>query len=428
MKIVICGMGYVGITVSACLLKQGHHVVGVDIDPAKVDLLARGVSPINEPEIDGLLQSGLQAGLLTSDTNLKPHLVDASMVFVCVGTPTAEDGSLDNRYLRQAAADIGQGVTQRPADAESLICVIRSTAPPTTIRSLIVPTMEAASGESPGSGRYDVVFNPEFLRESTAVYDYFNPPKIVIGEREQGVSDRMRGIYDGIDAPLFEVSWEVAEMVKFTDNAFHALKVSFSNEIGRLAQTLGVDPAQTMDIFVSDTKLNISPYYMKPGGAFGGSCLPKDVRAINALGHGASVDMPIMANIMNSNQSHKDYLAQRVMTRTPKGGRILQLGLSFKTNTDDLRESPLLDLANTLIGEGYVVDIYDPDLSSADGQQPTLQHMALQENNPQVSQAMIDKLPDMAPYDVVVFGKAIIDMRELKPLGDKVINIHRLEG
>ncbi|CAN0583164.1 unnamed protein product, partial [Laminaria digitata] len=208
------------------------------------------------------------------------------------------------------------------------------------------------------------VLNPEFLRESTAIQDYYAPSRVVVGEREPGITKRMLGVYDHIDAPFFELPYRTAEMVKLSDNGFHALKVVFANEIGRLALELDVDPEPLIDVFLSDTKLNISPYYLRPGGAFGGSCLPKDVRAISALAGIRGVELPVMSNVITSNEAHKRYLADRVMTRLQPGASVLLIGLTFKAETDDLRESPLIDLAEALVGKGYDLKIYDPDLKN----------------------------------------------------------------
>ncbi len=354
------GLGYVGTTTAACLLNDGHHVYGIDINPAKAEAIAAGRSPVIEPEVEELLENGRAAGRLFSGSSLEPWLDRLDLVLVCVGTPSRADGKLELVHLLEVTRQLGRQLEKRRAQAP-LLLVFRSTMAPGTMERLVLPTLAAAAGESPGR-LYEVAFNPEFLRESTAVRDYYNPPKIVVGEREPGVSRRLLGIYDGLDAPFFEVGFAAAEMVKFVDNCFHALKVAFANEIGRIAIARDVDPQLVADMFLADTKLNVSPAYLRPGGPFGGSCLPKDLGAMLALAREAGVQAPVLGGVRESNAVHAAWLAQRVRGRLAPPGPVLLMGLSFKSGTDDLRNSPLLELAEALLDAGYDLRVFDPDL------------------------------------------------------------------
>ena len=402
MKIVVFGLGYVGATAAACLLKDGHSVVGVDVSPDKAAQIEAGQSPVSEPGLEELLSAGRADGRLSADTDVGRHLDDADIAMVCVGTPSQAGGGLDLTQVCAVSEEIGAALKTRDAGRDPLIVAYRSTMFPGATEDIVLPRLAAGAGEDPGT-RYEAVLNPEFLRESTAVADYFAPSRIVIGEREPGISKRMMGVYDSIDAPYFELPYRTAEMVKLSDNSFHALKVTFANEIGRLALELGVDPAPLADVFLADTKLNISPYYLRPGGAFGGSCLPKDVRGLTSLAGGKGVDLPVMSNVIGSNEAHKKYLADRVMADLAPGASVLLIGLTFKSDTDDLRESPLIDLAETLMGKGYELKIYDPDLKDRELVGANLKFV--NERLPHLSRLLIEDVSDAGPVSVVVIGK-----------------------
>lgn len=421
MNIVVCGLGYVGATTTACLLKDGHRVVGIDPDPRKLGDVAAGRSPVSEPGVTELLTQGLAEDRLAVSASVGESLKDAHLVFVCVGTPSTQSGGLDLSQILAVTLELGEAVAALPERADQLVIVIRSTVPPGTLEETIIPALTEAAGAPPG-GRYEIAFNPEFLRESSAIEDYYAPAKIVIGEREPGITDRLRRIYDSIDAPLFELPFAAAEMIKLTDNAFHALKVAFGNEVGRLALDLGVDPQPVMDAFLADRKLNISPSYLRPGGAFGGSCLPKDVRAINALAGARGVDVPVLGAALTSNAAHKSFLAQRVMARLAPGDTVLLLGLSFKSATDDMRESPLVDLAETLIGKGYDLKIYDPDLKGRTIIGANLRY--IEERLPHLSRLLVEDVADVPQPALVVLGKPMADVEaaldETLPLIDLV--------
>ncbi len=357
----ILGLGYVGTTTAACLARDGHRVVGVDIDPEKVAAVARGRSPVVEPGVEELLAAAARAGRLEATTDIGPELDRLDMAMVCVGTPSRMDGKLDLSHLLEVTRQLGRGLRRRPADRPPLLLVYRSTVPPGTMERLVLPALERAAGEAPGR-RFELAFAPEFLRESTAIRDYDHPPKVVIGERAKGASRRLLGIWDHLDAPVFEVPFAVAEMVKFVDNSFHALKVAFANEIGRICTARGIDPQAVTDIFLADTKLNISPVYLRPGGPYGGSCLPKDLAGMLALARDAGLAVPVLAAVRESNGLHLAWIASRIRALAPPPGPVLLVGLSFKAGTDDLRNSPLLGLAEMLLDAGYDLRVHDPDL------------------------------------------------------------------
>jgi GDP-mannose 6-dehydrogenase len=424
MKIVICGLGYVGATIAACLVRDGHSVAGIDPDGRKVADIAAGRSPVTEPGVEALLTQGIAQGRLTASTELGTHLTNAYLVFICVGTPSMASGSLDLSQIKTVLKEVGDAIAALPADASAPLIVLRSTVPPRTMDDVVVPTLTAAVGEAPGH-RYEIAFNPEFLRETTAISDYDAPAKIVIGEREPGATNRLLGLYDAIDAPVFELPFAAAEMIKFTDNAFHALKVAFGNEIGRLALDLEVDPQPVMEAFLTDTKLNISPRYFRPGGPFGGSCLPKDVRAINALAASRGIDVPVLSATLSSNAAHTAYLAARVMAGLKPGASVLLLGLSFKTGTDDLRESPLVDLAETLIGKGYDLKIYDPDLKGRVLIGANLRF--IEERLPHLSRLLVDDIDAVPSPDLIVIGKRMSEVEGRLDAAIPKMDLVRLE-
>jgi GDP-mannose 6-dehydrogenase len=422
MKIVVCGLGYVGVTVAACMLRKGATVVGVDVNSQKVEIANAGRSPVKETGIHEIFARARAESRLTAATTLGSALADADVVVACVGTPSCGDGSLELSYVSSVSEEIGMAIRHRSSQCRPLLCLFRSTMLPGTMEAVVVPKLSEAAGEPPGD-RYEPVYNPEFMRESTAIADYFNPPKIVVGERFPGAAQELHGIYDGIDAPVFKVPFAVAEMVKYVDNYFHALKVSFANEIARLALAAAVDPQDVTRIFLSDTKLNVSSYYLRPGNAFGGSCLPKDVRALGAFGLKHGVNVPLLQSVIASNTAHKSFVARLVLARAPKGSRILQLGLTFKPDTDDLRESPLVELAATLLEEGYDLSLFEPDLKPEQ----------LIGANLAFVRANLARLPGLlvtdfgraaARADVIVLGKAMPGIK--LPSGKQVLNLYRL--
>ena len=422
MKIVVCGLGYVGATTAACLLKDGHSVVGIDVDPAKNERFAVGRSPVREDGIDELLAAGLAEGRLASGQSVAEH-GDADAALVCVGTPVAADGTLDLSQLQAVTADIGDALAVRRPSAAGIAVVYRSTMLPGSLEKVVMPALAERAG--PPGERYEVIYNPEFLREGSAIADYFAPPKVVIGERIPGAGDVVAALYGHVDAPLFRVPIAVAEMTKYADNAFHAMKVAFANELGRLADALALPPQLLADVFLADTKLNVSPAYLRPGGAFGGACLPKDLRALNACLHEQGVYAPVLAGILASNDAHKQYLADRVAKRAIAGGHILLLGLTFKAATDDLRESPLVDLAKRLLGAGFSVSIFDPDL---DAKRLTGANQQLAETQlPELIGCLVDDLATALPQaDLVVLGKSMPALPAHLAADPRFLDINRL--
>jgi GDP-mannose 6-dehydrogenase len=426
LHVAILGLGYVGTTTAACLAKAGHHVLGIDINPEKVAAIGAGRSPVVEPGVEDLLQRGLRAGRVASAATLDGALDRLDLVIVCVGTPSRADGKLDLSHLLESTRQLGGAVRRRDPGRPPLLLVFRSTMPPGTMDRLVLPTLARAAGEAPGR-RYEVAFNPEFLRESTAVKDYFAPPKIVIGERKPGITRRLLGIYDGIDAPCFEVPFAVAEMAKFVDNSFHALKVAFANEIGRIAVSRGIDPQAVAEIFLADTKLNISPYYLRPGGPYGGSCLPKDLSGMLVLARETGLAVPVLAGTRESNGLHLAWLAQAVRAKAPPPGPILLLGLSFKAGTDDLRNSPLLDLAELLVEGGYELAIYDPDLEPS--RLVGVNFAVAAEHQATLMERMTRDLEGAAAEArLIVLGKPIPGVVERLPKDAPLLDITRLKG
>jgi GDP-mannose 6-dehydrogenase len=362
MKISVLGLGYVGCVSAACLAELGHTVVGLDVERRKVDAIANGHCPIVEPGLSELVARGVESGRLRA-TGDYAAAGGTDVSLVCVGTPSADGGSPNLEYTRRVCKQIAE-VIGRKGSFHTV--VFRSTIPPGTVEDELLPILESESGKREGEG-FGVLFNPEFLREASAVQDFYHPPKIVIGERRPGsrAGDVLAEIYAPIDAPLVRTSIRASEMVKYADNCFHALKVCFANEIGNLAKALGVpDSHEVMEIFCLDTQLNLSPYYLKPGFAFGGSCLPKDLRATVRMSQDLDVECPVISAAMPSNRLQ----IQRAVDLIRQTGKkkIGVFGMSFKARTDDLRESPIVQVVSTLIGKGYELCIYDRNISWAE--------------------------------------------------------------
>lgn len=357
MKIAIFGLGYVGFTAACCIASEGHHVVGVDVSDSKIADILAGRSPITEPKVDEMLAQGLADGLITATTNVVEALRDTDLALVCVGTPSGPDGSHDMRYIADVSRQIAAAVDT--ARETPLTVVFRSTIRPGTMDDLVHPIFAARHGADTDR-LIELVYNPEFLREATAVYDYFAPPKIVIGTASGQPSATMDALYAAIEAPRFYVRFREAEATKFVDNTWHAVKVAFGNEIGRVCLGLGINAKDVYDIFVSDTKLNISKHYLRPGSPFGGSCLPKDVRALQRIAAECGANTHLVDSLLRSNDAHKHRMFARASEGLEPGAKILLAGLAFKAETDDLRESPNVDLARMLLSAGYDLSIFDP--------------------------------------------------------------------
>lgn len=359
MKISIFGLGYVGAVSAGVLASNGHTVVGVDPNPTKTDLINQGRSPIIEKDLPEIIEQAAASGSLTATTSAADAIAATDISLLCVGTPSNSNGSLDLRYIERVCQEIGEALAAKDSFH---VVVARSTMLPGTVNNLVIPTLEEYSGKKAGEN-FGVCINPEFLREGTAVHDFFNPPKTVIGETDKASGDAIASLYSNLDAPLVRTNLETAEMVKYADNVWHALKVGFANEIGNICKSSGIDSHAVMEIFCKDTKLNLSPYYLKPGFAFGGSCLPKDVRALTYKSKQMDLQTPILDAIMPSNKVQVE-IGIKLITE-PGKKKIGILGFSFKAGTDDLRESPLVEVIEYLLGKGYDVKIYDKNVNVA---------------------------------------------------------------
>jgi GDP-mannose 6-dehydrogenase len=353
MRLAVFGLGYVGAVSAACLADRGHEIVGVDANPQKVSMIAAGRSPIVEELIDDLVARVVVDGALRATADAGEAVRSSDVALVCVGTPSAANGSLSTRYLEAVAEQIGRILATL---GRRYTVVIRSTMLPGTCEHVVIPRLEAASGLRAGAD-FGIAVNPEFLREGTSVRDFRAPPKTVIGAGDDQSGDVVASLYEGLPGPVFRVPLAVAEMTKYVDNSFHALKIGFANEIGALCKAQGLDSHAVMDIFKSDTKLNVSEAYLTPGFAFGGSCLPKDLRALLHHARRADVSVPILEHVLPSNDEH----IRRVFDDIVATGRrrVGLLGLAFKPGTDDLRESPMVELAERLLGRGCDLLIHD---------------------------------------------------------------------
>jgi len=359
MKLSILGLGYVGTVTSACFARNGHEVVGVDINPQKVALLNDGKSPIIEDEIGDMVMENVRSGRLHATTDVHDAVMNTELSLICVGTPSNGNGSLSLHSVISVCRSIAQALRRKK---EYHLIVLRSTVLPGTVNRVIIPLLEQESGKKLCNG-FGLCFNPEFLREGVSVKDFYAPPFTVIGARERATAERAQELYKDIAAPVYLTNIETAEIVKYASNAYHALKIAFANEIGTYCKTLGIDSHQVMDIFSTDTKLNISKAYLKPGFAFGGSCLPKDLRAILYEAKIHDIPLPVLQAILSSNELHLQRAVDMITAQRKK--RIGLLGLSFKAGTDDMRESPLVKLTEILLGKGFELKIYDRDVSLA---------------------------------------------------------------
>ena len=359
MKVSVFGLGYVGAVSAGCLADSGNWVVGVDAIATKVGLINQGQSPIVEAEISGIIRSAVDRGCLRATQNARQAILDTDLSFVCVGTPSQNNGNLDLRYIRRVSEQIGGALKER---ASRHTVVIRSTILPGTMRNIVIPVLEEFSGKKAGRD-FGVCHNPEFLREGSAVKDFHCPPQTVIGQFDAESGDVLAEVYKAIDAPLTRTDLETAEMVKYVCNSWHALKIGFANEIGNICKSFSVDAHQVMKIFCQDTKLNISPRYLTPGFAFGGSCLPKDLRAITYQAKMRDLELPILGSILPSNERQVSRGLELIMEKGHK--QIGVLGFSFKAGTDDLRESPVIEVIERLIGKGHDLRIYDRNVQMA---------------------------------------------------------------
>ena len=356
MRVVVVGLGYVGSVCSACLASRGHDVVGVDTSAFKVESIQSGRSPIVEGQLEGMIAQARAEGRLRATTSIEDGMAGAEVVLLCVGTPSADDGSLDLSHVRRAAHEVGEHLGKT---GTFTTVVMRSTMLPGSVDQHLRPALEAASGKTAGRD-FGVAYNPEFLREGSAVSDFFGAELTVIGADDPRSAAALERLYDGIGGEHVVTPVRLAEMLKYVNNAYHAVKVSFANEVGRWAKREGVDSHRVMDLFCRDTRLNLGRYYLKPGFAFGGSCLPKDLRALHHRARMHDLDLPIIGSVMRSNDVHVEeaiHLIERQRRR-----RVGVLGLSFKAETDDLRESPILRVVGALVGKGYSLLLHDPNI------------------------------------------------------------------
>jgi len=352
LNISIFGLGYVGCVGLGCLAQNGHRVVGVDVSSAKVDLINGGESPIVEEGIRELIARQRLEGRISATADGMMAVRSTDVSFICVGTPSGPNGHTDTTAVFKVAEEIGGGIREKDGFH---VAVIRSTVPPGT-HERVAEVIEAVSGKT-RNDHFGVVSNPEFLREGSSIRDYFEPPFTLVASQSERAVDLMREVYQGITAPFMVAEVGVAEMIKYVNNAFHALKVTFANEVGNICKKLGIDSHSLMEVFCLDRKLNLSPYYLKPGFAYGGSCLPKDLKALKTIVRDLYLDCPVIENIERSNEIQKAMVLEQILAFEKR--RIGFLGLSFKAGTDDLRNSPIIDIIEQLIGKGFDVRIYD---------------------------------------------------------------------
>lgn len=408
MKLAVFGLGYVGAVSSACFADDGHEVVGVDKARGKVDAINAGTSPIVEESVPELIAAAAAAGRLTATTDAAAAVAEADASIVCVGTPSRPNGDLMTDHVEAVAAEIGRALADR--DAWHAV-VVRSTVLPGTLSGVVLPILERESGKKAGRD-FGLAFHPEFLREGSAVADFRDPPKTVVGAFDERTADFVASLYDGLDAPLFSVDPETAEIVKYADNAWHAVKVGFANELGNVAKAVGVDGQRLMEIFCADDKLNLSARYLRPGFAYGGSCLPKDLRALNYKAAALDLTAPILASVADSN----DVQIRRGLDMVLAHGRrrVGVLGMSFKAGTDDLRESPVVALVEGLLGKGLEVRVYDRNVNLA--RVTGANRDFLLERLPHVTGLLVDDVDELLEFaETLVVGNADPEFATLAP-------------
>jgi GDP-mannose 6-dehydrogenase len=397
LSISVFGLGYVGSVTATCFAHMGHRVMGVDVSPAKVSMMAAGQSPIIEARMSELVAEGHQACRLHATSAACAAVEDSEISFVCVGTPSLRSGKLDLRYVERVASEIGTALRSKTSFHA---VVLRSTALPGTTESVVIPAIEKASGRREGTD-FVVCYNPEFMREGSAVADFLEPPYTILGARHPELLSTIRELYKSMPGRMFETSIPVAEMVKYVSNAFHAVKVGFANEIGVLCKSMGLDTEKVTRIFTSDTRLNISSAYLSPGFAFGGSCLPKDLRALGYRAKELDLKLPLLESILPSNTMHVDRAVDAVLHTNRK--KISVLGLSFKSGTDDLRESPQVQLIKRLLGEGCQIRVWDRDVSL--GKLAGSNRQYIEEVIPHIGSLLSSDLEDVVSNgEVVIIG------------------------
>jgi GDP-mannose 6-dehydrogenase len=415
-KVSVFGLGYVGAVSVAVLADNGHEVIGVDVNLTKVDMINAGRSPIIEEGVPELMKKGLDGGRIRATADATQAVHDSDISIVCVGTPSNRNGSLNLTYVRRVCQEIGAALATK---AGFHVVIARSTILPGSTEEVVIPVLEQASGKVAGRD-FGVCFNPEFLREGSSIKDFYDPPFTVIGGDNERTIAAASELYAMVKARLIVAPIKVAETVKYACNAFHAMKVTFANEIGNICKQQEIDSHQVMDIFCQDTKLNISPYYLKPGFAFGGSCLPKDLRVLLYHARFLDLDPPVLNSIMHSNRRQIDVAYQ--MVRETKCKRIGVLGFSFKEGTDDLRESPMVELVERLIGKGYQVTVYDRNVSLANLHGANRAY--IEQEIPHIASLMCDTIEDvLAESDVVILGNKAPEFRQVLDgvLSDQIV-------
>jgi GDP-mannose 6-dehydrogenase len=420
MKLSVFGLGYVGCVSAACFSRVGHEVIGVDSNPLKVEVINAGRSPIVEPGVEDLIVAAVKAQRLRATTDVASAIAGSDLSLVCVGTPSNHNGSLDLRHIKRVCQEIGAALEVKRGYH---IVAIRSTMLPGTVAGTVTPALEVYSGKRAGRD-FGVAINPEFLREGSSIYDFDNPPFTLIGADDEDAAAPLAKLYAHLSAPVLKVGVKDAEMVKYACNSFHALKVTFANEIGMICKSLGVDSYRVMEVFCRDTKLNLSPYYLKPGFAFGGSCLPKDLRALTHRAKEEDVSVPMLDSILLSNQRQIERAVEMVLRTGRK--KVGVLGLSFKPNTDDLRESPMVTLVERLIGKGLKLAIYDREVELA--RLFGANREFIENEIPHISSLMRKELEGVIDdSEVIVIGKRDEEFRSLAgSSGRYVIDLVRL--
>ena len=409
MRISVFGLGYVGCVSSACFSDNGHDVIGVDTNALKVQIINDGRSPVVEPGVDDLIGRAVKEKRLRATTDATDAVRDSDLSLVCVGTPGRPNGCLDLSYVKGACKQIGTALESKQ---RFHVVAIRSTMLPGTIEETVVPTLEVYSGKKNGRD-FGVAINPEFLREGTAIADFHHPPFTLIGSDEEESGGMLERLYAHLDAPVVKIGVKDAEMVKYVCNCFHGLKVAFANEVGALCKAFGIDSHKVMDVFCKDTKLNLSPYYLKPGFAFGGSCLPKDLRALTYRAKTADVDVALLNAVLSSNRRHIERAVDMVLSTGKK--RIGVLGLSFKAGTDDLRESPQVKLVKRLLGEGCRIKIWDPNVAL--GRLAGANRQYIEEVIPHIGSLLCPEMKEVIESaEIVVVGNRGANKEEIQAL------------
>jgi GDP-mannose 6-dehydrogenase len=421
MQVSVFGLGYVGCVTASCLARDGHRVIGVDVNVQKAEMINAAQSPIVEPGLGELLVDVVGRQALRATASCSEAIADSELALICVGTPSRPNGQLDTSALVRVAEEVGGALQARP---KPFTVVIRSTVLPGTVEQTVWPALKAAAG--PAVSQIRLAVNPEFMREGSSLRDFVEPPLTLVGSSDAGVGDLLQQLYAKVNAPFVRTSIRTAEMAKYVSNTFHALKVCFANEIGDACTALGADPQEVMDVFLRDRKLNVSPAYLRPGFAFGGSCLPKDVRALVWAAKSADVSTPLLSSILPSNEGQIRAAVDAVL-RTRKR-RVGVVGLAFKAGTDDLRESPMVTLVEALIGKGCDLRILDRSVSIA--KLVGANRRYIEAEIPHIAALICDDLESLIRHsEVLVIGTASEDaVRALKLARPDVTTIDLTRG